>query len=306
MYRASTNYLPSATARPRVGTTFIHAAPRHSSIQATTTGLFAAYGPSRRSVLRHLRLDSEEYHAMSPAAMTAHLSALGAPRRTRQPIACDPCRASKRKCSGGLPCDSCVRRGPNIFCHYDAASALKVRTRAELRGRPRGRRGHVRTRDFRTPQFDTLQLGAGLQAAHDHRRLGIHQRRGFPHGHNHLASQSPCHLSAVSLQREPDREGRSAYYTGLPVDAPSTHRHPAASTLSSYSASDEEYSRSQHGEVSIHDALSRQQRRAMSSPESTRSATASAEEKGGSEDAEDDDDDDDEYMEVSRHAQQDT
>ena len=296
MYRASTNYLPSATARPRVGTTFIHAAPRHSSIQATTTGLSAAYGTSRRSVLRHLRLDSEEYHTMSPAAMTAHLSALGAPRRTRQPIACDPCRASKRKCSGGLPCDSCVRRGPNIFCHYDAASALKVRTRAELRGRPRGRRGHVRTRDFRTAQFDTLQLGAGLQAAHDHRRLGVHQRRGFAHGHSHPSNQSPSHLPAVSLQREPGRDARSAYYTGLPVDGPSTHRHVAASTVSSYSASDEEHGNSQQSVASIQDAYSLEQRRAVYNPELTRSGTASSEDKGESDD---DDDDDDEYMEVS-------
>lgn len=50
----------------------------------------------------------------------------------RQLIACDPCRASKRKCSGGRPCTACTRRtDKSIVCRYDTSSQHKVAERIE-------------------------------------------------------------------------------------------------------------------------------------------------------------------------------
>lgn len=77
----------------------------------------------------------------SHSSTILHHQSSSSNRRSRQPIACDPCRASKRKCSGGQPCVSCLKRGGKVECYYDKAAELKLVARQKvLAMTPRGQR----------------------------------------------------------------------------------------------------------------------------------------------------------------------
>ncbi|KAH6695374.1 fungal-specific transcription factor domain-containing protein [Plectosphaerella plurivora] len=39
-------------------------------------------------------------------------------KRNRPPVSCEPCRTRKLKCSRGVPCESCVKRGKTDICRY--------------------------------------------------------------------------------------------------------------------------------------------------------------------------------------------
>lgn len=110
--------------------------PRSCQHIITNSPAFIDMAPTRSSYNTASRQGQIAASAVPLPPATMHPSSRHH-RRHRQPIACDPCRASKRKCSGSLPCDSCVRRGKNVVCRYDKQSELKMRERIEQRGRPK-------------------------------------------------------------------------------------------------------------------------------------------------------------------------
>lgn len=52
--------------------------------------------------------------------------------RGRIAVACDPCRAFKRKCSGEQPCELCKRRGRSHECKYEPGPCSLPRTQQPL------------------------------------------------------------------------------------------------------------------------------------------------------------------------------
>lgn len=112
-------------------TTFLHM-PHRLANDLTTNQNLSYYNGSRRqrrpvsdTAVRHSAQQSRSA-SRSHSNTILHQHSASSARRSRQPIACDPCRASKRKCSGGQPCISCLKRGGKVECYYDKAAELKL------------------------------------------------------------------------------------------------------------------------------------------------------------------------------------
>ncbi|KAH8669406.1 hypothetical protein BGZ61DRAFT_364461 [Ilyonectria robusta] len=58
-------------------------------------------------------------------------------RRTRKPVSCEPCRHSKLKCDRQLPCATCLRRGWQESCSYDATPKATRRFPPRKKTQPR-------------------------------------------------------------------------------------------------------------------------------------------------------------------------
>lgn len=112
-------------------TTFLHLPHRLSNSHDMDQNL--TYYNSRRqrrpvsdTASRQAAAQQSGLPSRSHSSAVLHHQSSSSARRSRQPIACDPCRASKRKCSGGQPCVSCLKRGGKVQCYYDKAAELKL------------------------------------------------------------------------------------------------------------------------------------------------------------------------------------
>jgi hypothetical protein len=129
------------------------------------------------------------------------------PRPAPTARACDSCKKMKRRCSGTVPCDQCVRRGKAAQCHYSEPrrrGPKKGWTRRLKEAQAAAAAAAAASTAASAAATPTVGPGAaGVQS-------GVHGAHVFPPSHRHH------HRSGSSAGRVPDAAFHSV---GPPLDS---------------------------------------------------------------------------------------